>query len=131
VRRYLRVVLFVATAMAAWLIAVPSAMAQDGAPLCDAREATVIAPPPPLDVPSGTVTKHVQQDDCLLHDVDEAGYDEGRRSPEPPPSFDGERALPAKRFSLIPPTGVRITETDSGLSGRAGARARVERPPRA
>jgi hypothetical protein len=127
-RRWARFMVAFATAFAAWAIATP---ARAAAPICDPHAATGVAPAPQLQFPT-TSLDAAPSDDCgeLLGITPAAG---GGRAPEPAPpsaSQDSLVSTVAPRVSPAPLAAFVGRDSATG-SACAGARSRVDRPPKA
>ena len=117
-----------AAALAVWAIASPAFAA---APLCDPHGATGIAPAPQLQQPETSIDVGEAPDECGNTCEATATIDDGR-APEPAPPGAGQDPLvPSAAPAILPAVSVESFARDgvSG-SGRAGARSRVDRPPR-
>jgi hypothetical protein len=118
-----------AAALAVWAIATPAFAA---APLCDPHGATGIAPAPQLQEPERSIDVGDAPDDCGAFVVSAESVDDGR-APEPtPPAAVQDQLVPSETPAIAPATSEGSFARD-GTSGseRAGARSRVDRPPRA
>jgi hypothetical protein len=117
-----------AAAFAVWAIATPAFAA---APLCDPRGATGVAPAPQLQQPETSIDVGMAPDECDLLSTMTTTIDDGR-APEPtPPSAAQDQLVPSVVPEIAPAASAGSFSRD-GVSGseRAGARARVDRPPR-
>jgi len=125
--RWARFMVAFATALAVWVIATP---ARATAPLCDPHGATGIAPAPTLQQPETSIDIGAP-DDCDVVLALTTAVDDGR-APEPsPPSAAREPAVPSAVPVVAFSACSALRETGSAVgSERAGARARVDRPPR-
>lgn len=127
-RAVFRLALSLLAATAVWLLA-PAARA--AAPLCDMRGATAIAPTPTLDTEGGSADAAAPAD-CSAPSATEHTLDRDRSRSGAGLDDQGPRAsLPAEvHVRPATPTAAlaRAVET---FTVSPGARARVERPPRA
>jgi hypothetical protein len=126
-RRLGRILVAFATAFAAWIVATP---ARAAAPVCDPHAATGVAPAPVLQLPE-TYLDVAPADGCaeLLGVLPALGT--GRAPAPAPPTVSQEPLVP----NVIPaPTAAdlvgRLGADEPEIAALAGARARVERPPR-
>ena len=118
-----------AAALAVWAIATPAFAA---APLCDPRGATGIAPAPQLQQPETSIDVGQAPDECDLFVVGTESIDHGRApQPVPPPGAEMDPLVPGVVAKIAPAASVESFARDGTPgSARAGARARVDRPPR-
>jgi hypothetical protein len=119
-----------AAALAVWAIATPAFAA---APLCDPRGATGIAPAPQLQEPETSIDvgDGDATDDCGVFVVSAESVDDGRAPAPTPPAAVQDQVVPSHAPAISPATSTGSFARD-GTSGseRAGARSRVDRPPR-
>jgi hypothetical protein len=130
--RWCRLFVAFAAAFAVWSIATP---AFAGAPLCDPRGATVMAPAPQLQEPETSIDVGVAPDDCAdrLDGLKGAlKTAEGGRIPPPaPPNAAGDPVVPTFAPAIVAADFELHPILDEGRTGeRPGARTRLERPPR-
>ncbi|MGO8993837.1 MAG: hypothetical protein ACLQVI_10950 [Polyangiaceae bacterium] len=127
--RWGRLIVAFAAALAVWAIATP---AHAAAPLCDQRGATGIAPPPQLQQPQTTIDVGTAPEDCSELLAMTTAFDNGR-APEPSPPSAAQDPVVPNGAPAIPPAAVSgcFVGEDSTVCVRAGARSRVDRPPRA
>jgi hypothetical protein len=118
-----------AAALAVWAIATPAFAA---APLCDPRGATGIAPAPQLQQPETSIDVGQAPDECDLFVVGTESIDHGRApQPVPPLGAEMDPLVPGVVAAIVPAGSVESFARDGTPgSARAGARSRVDRPPR-
>ncbi len=126
VRRVVKCVLFVATMLAAWLVVFPARAAD--APMCDKRGAITFAPAPQLQASQASLDD-VAEDDCAPEVLHRAlGSDR-------PIVWDAPGAEPCALPSPDPALGVASDVASFArarlLGASLGARAAIDRPPRA
>jgi hypothetical protein len=126
--RWGRLMVALATALAVWAIAAP---ARAEAPLCDPRGATGIAPAPQLQQPVTSIDVGAPQDDCSELLSLTLAIDDGR-TPEPPAQSTANEPLVTSAVPAVCEAAVSgaIERESVSWSERAGARDRVDRPPR-
>jgi hypothetical protein len=126
--RWARLMVAFAAAIAVWAIATP---AWASAPLCDPHGATGIAPPPQLQQPETSIDTGVAAEDCSELIALTTSFDNGR-APEPAPPSASQEPLAASAAPASAGAGVTgsIARDRLDVSERAGARSRVDRPPR-
>jgi hypothetical protein len=126
--RWGRLMLAFAAALAVWAIATPAFAA---APLCDPRGATGIAPAPQLQQPESSLDVGQAADDCDGFNTLTASFDDGR-APEPAPASAPQDELVPNVAPVIAlaASGGSFARDGTSASERAGARSRVDRPPR-
>ena len=117
-----------AAALAVWAIATPAFAA---APLCDPRGATGIAPAPQLQQPETSIDIGEAPEDCGLLSQVATSIEHGR-APQPVPPGAGQNRLVPSVAAAISPAASTESFARDGTTGseRAGARSRVDRPPR-
>ena len=127
--RWARLFVAFAAAFAVWAIATP---ARASAPLCDPRGATVIAPAPQLQQPETSIDIGVSPDECFESLAALKSVDDGR-APEPTPASSAGDPVVQNVAPVISRAAVGGSVARDGVAGseRAGARNRVDRPPRA
>jgi hypothetical protein len=118
-------VIFVATMLAAWLIASP---ARAEAPLCDQRGATTMAPAPQLQQMQLSIDVGAQDPDCdplkLLR-----AYAPDRTPTWDPPAVD-PLTLPPCELRFVPGEAALEPADVVSVLAAHGVRDRVDRPPR-
>ena len=126
--RWGRLMVAFAAALAVWAIAIPAFAA---APMCDPHGATGVAPAPQLQQPETSIDLGVAADDCDELLALTTAVNDGR-APEPAPTSAGqEHVLPSVVPAVYPAGSPESLARGSSVgSERAGARARVDRPPR-
>ncbi len=130
--RWGRLMVAFAAALAVWAIATPAFAA---APLCDPRGATGVAPAPQLQQPETSldVDSTPPSSDCQAPAPVTTRFDGGRTpAPAPTSTVAADPVLPGVTAPLLQSVS-RGSFARDGVSGteRAGARTRVDRPPRA
>jgi hypothetical protein len=125
--RWVRTSLVAFAALAVWLVAWPASAA---APLCDDRAASGFAPPPTLDPQDASVDIGMSPDTCPDGVERDASYHQGR-TPDPLPSPTFASMLPVDaRVDVLGCDAERASLVSALAAARAGARDRLERPPR-
>jgi hypothetical protein len=126
--RWGRLMVAFAAALAVWAIATP---AFASAPLCDPHGATGEAPAPQLQQPETSIDLGVAPDDCDEASPLATAINNGR-APEPAPTSASQDHVLLSIVPAVPPAVSVESFARGGSSGseRAGARARVDRPPR-
>jgi hypothetical protein len=126
--RWARLFVTFAAALAVWAVATPAWAA---APICDPRGATGVAPAPQLQQPQTSMDVAAPDDDCADVLAATTTLDSGR-SPEPTPPRAAQEPVVASMTPVAPPAPLAETFARDGTTGseRAGARSRVDRPPR-
>ena len=132
-RRLVRLVLAIATTLAAWLVVMP---ARAAAPFCDDRGASTLAPAPQLQAPEVSIDVGASASDAercldaLGKSSARNALDEGRAPPtaSSAQSFDATlpSAIPIGRASFV----VLAVPASSRAVVRPGIQGRVDRPPR-
>jgi hypothetical protein len=145
--RLVRAVLFGATALALWLVAVPAFAAEsaeseadaraaraaaNAAPMCDDRGATRLAPPPSLvaDGPSLEVGPAPASCNGSITAGEQATPSDGDPSQNVPNGSEWLATFPSTHARVLIPDSTLALRRDDQLVPSAGVRARVERPPR-
>jgi hypothetical protein len=117
-----------AAALAVWAIATPAFAA---APLCDPRGATGIAPAPQLQQPETSIDVGQAADECDVFVVGTESVDHGRAPQPVPPGAEMDPSVAGIVAAVAPAVSVESFARDGTPgSARAGARSRVDRPPR-
>ena len=130
--RWCRLLVALGAAVAIWAIATPAYAA---APLCDPHAATGVAPAPQLQQPQSSLDVATSEE-CSITSALATALANGRAAPEPAParsaSAVGQDQLIPSAAPIIRPAVSTESFSRDGVSGseRAGARARVDRPPR-
>jgi hypothetical protein len=131
-RRLGRIVLFVATSAALWLVALP---AFASGPLCDDRGATRVAPSPTMIVQHQSIEVWDLEGDlaACFERLEKAGY-HGSRAPAEITIAEGADASLPLRITATPPIIAADVATlpacEVSARARPGILSRVERPPR-
>src|SRR5437660_12863648 len=128
-RRWLRLFVACATALAAWVVATP---AHAAAPLCDQRGATTFAPPPQLQpIETSIDVGPPADDDCFGRLGGITTVDGGGSPSAPSATVSVDMAVPIAAHGVSDPAWVPTREARDGKTGeREGVRSRVDRPPR-
>jgi hypothetical protein len=127
-RRWVRLFVAVATALAAWVVATP---AHAAAPLCDQRGATMFAPAPQLQPIETSIDVGPAPEDSCLADLAQASADDGRAPQAPDARVSADPAVPNLSHGVIDPPWVPTrTARDVTVAERDGVRSSIERPPR-
>ena len=126
--RWARLFVTFAAALAVWAVATP---ARAAAPMCDPRGATGIAPAPQLQQPQTSLDVAAPDEDCGDVTAVTTTLDHGR-APEPVPPRAAQDPVVASMTPAALPAPLAGTFARDGMTGseRAGARSRVDRPPR-
>lgn len=128
-RPLLRAVIAFAAALCVWLVASP---AKAAAPLCDARGATMLAPPPQLQAPSAAIDAASANEVCVELDAQGDAIEQGRgHTPLPTWSMDATSAGSSAPSSVEPASPSGTLDDRQESAPPTGVRARVDRPPRA
>jgi hypothetical protein len=130
-RRWGRIFVAFATALAAWVVATP---ARADAPLCDRRGATTFAPAPQLQAPETSIDvgppANANEESCFDR-IQRASAEDGRAPTPAPPGLTVDSTVPNGATVSMTPGWVATRETTEVSCGeRAGVRSRVDRPPR-
>jgi hypothetical protein len=126
--RWARLFVTVAAAFAVWAVATPAWAA---APMCDPRGATGIAPAPQLQQPQTSIDVASPDEECADVAAVTTTLDSGR-APEPTPPQAAQDPVVANVTPATLPAPLVGSFARDGVTGseRAGARSRVDRPPR-
>jgi len=130
-RRWGRLMLAFAAAFAVWAIATPARAAE--APLCDPHAATGIAPAPQLQQSQTTLEAEAPPEACEASSTAVATRFEGQRVPTPAPTGGvASEEVVATSVPRVAPAACAgsVGRGDELGSDCAGARSRVDRPPR-
>ena len=127
VRRVVKGVLFVATMLAAWVVAFPARAAD--APMCDKRGAITFAPAPQLQA-SQVSLDDVAADDCAPDEALRHALGSDRPIVWDAPGAE-PCALPSPDPALAAVSGAASFAKTRLLAASLGARAALDRPPRA
>jgi hypothetical protein len=122
-----RILVAALVALAAWLVA---GTALAAAPICDARGASALAPPPTLDTPNESIDVGMGPEACDYAPDDGVSLHQGRTA-DPLPSPAGADLLPmTPQARVVAAAGSSISREFALSGGAQGVYARLERPPR-
>lgn len=118
------------SALFALVVCLWASSAFAAAPICDDRGASAFAPPPTLDTPNASVDLGLHDNACERGADRDAGLRQGG-APEPRSLSATPDLVPSDASVTVACAPVALQPRPRPVLGaRAGARARLERPPR-